>query len=650
MSKLEDLMLEARGDLNNRRMKGLSSFYTNLFSASILNGKEYMDRDAWKMFVDPGLNRVVKWKVPSGEVWASVKVDMFNRVGFISRILENYVDENGNYNNRDFTILTCDIQDFNGYNFIQNENSSKNDGGDYMINSIAHKINIACSIFSNYMKSQCDIKEHNLSIFPARYGGDEFAVLIEGKISQEHLDLLIDDLKSRVGEVSGYYKDSNGNIEVRNAKFKNDTVNSFQMPENPEEQDIFIHFLKNNSLLDPEETREILDDFKHDTVEIVNKNAVSYPENTKSNIDKLRWITSYNSSYKNIIDHMEVLDDHFKNSEHSSKALKFFERTMYNDIFQHKMIPYVDYIREVSKGQYSAVGIFDVGFLKEINENFNLARGDIMLQSFFQKILTCLNQAGLDNVDFSRKGGTFFLGLKDVSVPGLAKLMSDIKKTFNKGLVFEYKDESIILPCGSSYRLFKEEELRVLKKRTKIDDSQFNQLNHVISSKRSEAEFGRYKNMCTYLAKNETQLRQVINHLSVRLKGQIEPISNDRSNPTTWSKEQFWVDALIGSNTFRPTIGHLKGEKNSDSLAIVVPARYIDRCEIVKNIFSELSIANYVDQLDDIIELVEVLDKAIVKMKSTIASTNYSSMSPSGSVEILTSPSGSEAKLEGEIV
>lgn len=648
MSKLEELMLQSKGDLNNRRMRGLSSFYINLFSASILNGQVYMDIDAWKMFVDPGLNRVVKWKVPTGEVWASVKVDMFNRVGFISRILENYVDRDSKYNKRDFTILTCDIQDFNGYNFSQNDNGSKNDGGDYMINSIAHKINIACSIFSNYMKSEYNVKQRNLNIVPARYGGDEFALLIEGKISPEHLDLFIDDIKSRVSEVFGYFKDNNGNIEVRNAKLKNDTINSFQMPENLEEQDIFIHFLKNNSLLDPDESREILDDFEGESVDIINKNTVVYPKNTKSNIDKLRWITSNNFSYKNIIDHMDVLDNHFKNTEHSDKALKFFERTMYNDIFQHKIIPYVDYVREVSRGHYSAISIFDVGFLKEINEKFNLARGDIMLQSFFQQILINLNQAGLDNVDFSRKGGTFFIGLKDASVPGLANLMSGIKKTINKGLIFKYKGETITLPCGSSYRLFKDDELRILKKRTSINDSQFKQSNHVISSKRSEAELIRYKNMCTYLAKNQILMRKVINLLNTKLKGQSKSSLSDKTT-STWNKEQFWVDALIGPTNLYSASSELEGEEKNDSLTDVIPVRYIDRCKVVKTVFSELSVADYVDQLDDIIELVDVLEIAISKMKNTKVITNYSSMSPSGSEEILTSSSGLEAKLEGEI-
>jgi GGDEF domain-containing protein len=634
MSRLDELIQRGKKDPTVERMEGLSTFYKNLFSARVLNGQTYQNAEAWKMLSDPGLSRMVTCKMPNGETWSSVKVDMFNRIGLMCRILENYIDEKGLYNQYPFTLLTFDIHDFNGYNFGLEQETRKHDGGDYMINTIAHQIKIASSEFLEYTKNKFDLiafsDSYNLSntatipvnIVPARYGGDEFVLLVEGSISRHDLDLLTDHLKSKIGEVSGYYIDANGNIGERNARLKGDNINTFEMPESLTEQQIFIQFLKNNTLLDPSELKQIMIDFGDETPPLISEVKSIYPPQIESNIDKLNWITSGNANYSGTIKNIEILDKHFDNQEHSDKALQFFARTMYPDIFQYKMLPYADYISEISRGSYDAIGVFDVGFLKEINSNFNLVRGDMMLQSFFRQILNCFEKLGLEDMDFSRKGGTFFVGLKNSGTSSLAKLMYSNKKMIEKGLKFEYKGESVTLPCGSAYRISRRDELRVLRKRTNISNNQYKQSNTMVSDKRSEAEMTRYQNMCKLLVKDQDELRRVIALLKQKMDIENRENYVQKIAPSL-SKGQFWVDSLTGSDPFYemyqevPDDADIDFETDVRYIKNIIPGRYVDRCQTIKTILSELPVSDYLYQLDDIAELIEVLDKTITIMMHT---------------------------------
>jgi GGDEF domain-containing protein len=638
-----------------KKLKDLTGFYTRLFSVEVLSATNFTDIDAWKMLVDAGLNRVIKWKTPIGETLVASPVQMLNRVGLVSHILDNYIDENGKYNNGKFVLLTLDIHDFDAYNIkkkVGRDIEVDTDGGDYVINRIGQTVKMACSELLAHVKAnniespfsgvesatslndESDRSSPEFKVTPARYGGDEIAILIEGNISEDDLLDFADYIKKVITEVAeNPYQTNTGEIKSRTASVKNDQVHIIRMPDESRARDVFVRFLTNNSILEPGELLKILEDFGDEEMICTRIKTDIYPKNLVSDIDKLRWITSDNNGYNKIIEQLveiERLENQVGLGKSNSgkvtkKALRFFEHTLFNDIFNHKMLPYVNFVESLSRGEYGTMCVFEVGYLKEINSNFNLARGDEMLVSFFQKILLSLQGVDPNSIVFSRKGGTFFVGIKDQSVSNHLKFVDSIKKSINQGLPFKYRGEEMNLPCGFSSKLFSTKTLSEFQKRKQLNGRHFDESNKIVSAKRQEAELMRCKNMCIGLVADIKGF-DIVSNL---LEKQIEEEQIGYSE-ITLNKYHFW-NIFLTSDI--PIDDYIKNNKT-------LPIRYINRCKNVRDVLLDFQeIRRYDKQSREIDKFIKTLESLITKMEEIQPDFDYSNLSPSGS----------EVKVENEI-
>jgi GGDEF domain-containing protein len=586
-----------------RQIKTLSNFYDGFFSVDTLKGESKLD--AWKMLVDPGLNRQVIWTPPGEESLFAPKLTMMNRHGLIARILDRYINEGNEDAKKKFRVLMFDIQDFSAYNI---KDASDTPGGDYMANIIAQSIKMTCDqylIDLKYFEEDNGIvgdQKIKFNITPARYGGDEFAVLIDGDISEGVLTDFKTKLIDNLNSLDGYVRYNNGNIGLRGVRLKNNEINPITMPEDTESRGVFVSFLRNNILLDETELEKILKD--PEACFSVASSKVSYPKDNNGkelNLNaKLAWITSKDSAYSKMISHLCQLDSLNGNETYRLKALKFFELTMYNDIFQRKMLSYQQFVDKISDSRYKAVCVFDISWLKEMND-INMARGDLLLRAFFDKITSSLGPVQSQRVDITRKGGTFIVGIKDNNNINLEKVLEDMRIAMNGGLDTTIGGMDLNVPCGYSH-FRKSSNSRQPQART-VPKTKFEESNTLVTQTRNDADRNKIENLClSLLRKPEDQSR-----LTELLQKKLLDTQNKDNNEIAdgWIEGWFWLNYLTGKLPLNDT-----SEERQ-----IFPARYTDRCKSIKDKIRLLSITSSSSKTEDTKALIAMLEELLIKMR-----------------------------------
>jgi hypothetical protein len=610
------------------RIEALADFFDRFFTVDVskvdmLNPNDFKAK-MWGMLVDNGLNRQVTWKSPAGEVMFAPRLTMTNRVGLINRIVDNYLIKDNVFNDDKFQVLMLDVKDFGAYN-IQDENNAL--GGDYMANIIAHSIKMTCIYFLNNLKNRLVLKElalnlisdqkqrelerreinklMRLNITPARYGGDEFAILIDGGLPDDILEELKVNLMEDISSLEGYYKTNQGEVVKRNVDVKNNQIDVISPPEDPDAAKIFISFLNNNILLNSEELKKIQEDPEVDISKVPTK--ILYPKNSKGNEltleAKLRWITSKQSLYSDMIEQVTKLDKHYGGDKYKTMALHFFERTLYNDIFKHKMVSYRQFIESIPGGPYRAICVFDVVWLKEMND-INMARGDYLLMDFFNKIKLVFDAAGYTKFRVTRRGGTFIIGIYEVN--NLSEVLENIRIEMNKGLNVVIMGQSVSVPCGYSVSRV---ESNSRQNNADLDSrNQYEKSNDLVSSIRNQAEKQKINNLCESLLRDPKCLTQLTELLTSKLE--YTKNTNNFDLADGWMEGWFWLNYLTGKLPLNSTVE----EQQNQAFSV----RYIERCQTIKDKIRLLKMS-YAYQFVDVYPIIKILEKIISKMKAVHA-------------------------------
>jgi diguanylate cyclase (GGDEF)-like protein len=545
--------------VGNERLGLLAKFYRNLFDVTSLSSRTYENMAAHEMVVDRGLSKHVTWVSPDGQEMVSNKLTFINRIGLITRILDKYIDVNGMPNGLPFSILMFDIDNFNAYNIKDSQNVW---GGDYVISEIAHQIQMACR--------ECSMIAQDIKLLPARYGGDEFAVLIEGSIGGNEIEYITNTLKERINSIEAYYVDQQNRVKTRNVALKDNTIDVVVVPQEVDKQRLFVEFLKKNSILSNVEMQKILDDFgdlEKLFDEIGANNTFEYPEGVQNIEDKLRWITPDTETYSTIRSHLTELDEYYKTTEFQTKALKFFERTFYNDIFEHRIISFNDFIESITQNHFDIIVVCKMKNLKDINKNFNLGRGDIILKHFFGKIKSGFDGLDIEQIKISRKGGTFFTGVSTIPTNALFMLKS-LEKEIHKGIDFEYKGHQIKIPCGLTYTIVNKRDKAFYIKNRLQKDLLVEHANNIVEEKRFLVDQRCYENMVRYLVSSDENLQRMIREFERKVEDDNYTIDIKEND---WDEGCFWVQSITGPES-------LTTYKNSE---IGVPIRYIEKSEAV---------------------------------------------------------------------
>jgi GGDEF domain-containing protein len=387
----------------------IRSYNRNIFNAP--------SRDFFYNYVyDYGLTKSVIWTDPEGKEEIVDGINFLNRPALMYTIVERFLDlniETGSYeyNNNPFTILFFDGKNIGSTNILDTKNNTL--GGDLVLNKMARAINTSIQRFGENFKRHLN----NISITPARYGGDEFFILIDGEIDQVLLALLQRYIKEDIQKVEVFYKSPKKGIFKDVLKLKNDQILQIKTPKTEFEKEIFFKYVLKHSLLNEYELRKIVDDINTKSDLDIDKIQASayYPKSVTSIEDKLAYIAVNKPNLSEFVTRAIFSDRGDSNYTFSKKILAFYETIIHNPAYGHEIEHYDSFVRELIEKKNSKVIIVNQKFLKEVNHHFSIARGDELLKSgfwFLKKSVqsTMVDMSGypltiIDNSVYGSKGG-----------------------------------------------------------------------------------------------------------------------------------------------------------------------------------------------------------------------------------------------------
>ena len=372
-------------------------------------------------FVDNGLDNPKHFTHPEGrELIERAPVAMLNRAGFFQKLEEKIFNETGKYNGRPVTVLNADITKLRNSDMVKDALDPENPStyADILLQDTAKAFAELTHDLENYLQLP-----EGVEVQVGRYGGDEFVFSVVGDgtgIIAYELQTLI---KDRIGLIEAYYlNETTGEVERRPAAIKNDTVERFEVPQDPTRADIFLHYLQQGLVFDEPQIEAVRDRFRNvkgeeDTGALLNflhaeQDAQSiYPEGVESVYQKIQYLFRKNP-LDGAMAFKAYLYDRKHGTETTAQVLEVIERVLYDSLLRARVQDFSRFQRDLEDKKYSTVWGFDMKFIKEINDNISYADADLAIRGLYETIVAGMSPEDQEAFVFSRRGGTFFVGLK----------------------------------------------------------------------------------------------------------------------------------------------------------------------------------------------------------------------------------------------
>jgi len=147
-------------------------------------------------------------------------------------------------------------------------------------------------------------------------------------------------------------------------------------------------------------------------------------------------------------------------------VLKLTERSIFDPLLGDAVYSRFDFQEQLGRGNFSEVIVFDLKFIKEINEGMSYADADESIIKLWKNIKSNIKESERSNIYISRFGGSFMLGVKTgrmISLDtrnALQKLGSKMTQIFSQNT----KDSEMIPVGFSAWKTSSKSELKVMLK------------------------------------------------------------------------------------------------------------------------------------------------------------------------------------------
>jgi GGDEF domain-containing protein len=335
---------------------------------------------------------------------------ILKRSSLIHLLIQHLYDENGYYNNTQTTFFLIDIKNLRSADF---PDQLGNKAADFILNNVATRLDQMC-------------RNELPKITPAqpyigRYGGDEFLLAVTGLISPESIAKINSLIPAEVRKEFGFFKQNNGKVVFRPVEIKNNACEIITIPEHKEKRLIFLHYLKQQLLLNTRDLDNIYKISGEQDIETIqheydlNRNACIYQSNKFNIEEKIQHFEKTKPDLCTIIELAKKLDDVSRNHQknHQIRLLSFIESVVYDRLLNEEVRGFGDIGMELQNGAFDMLYAFDMKFIKELNDQFSVLQGDMVILGLFQHI-SCLfdRKEKQEGVYFARRGGTILVGIK----------------------------------------------------------------------------------------------------------------------------------------------------------------------------------------------------------------------------------------------
>jgi GGDEF domain-containing protein len=387
-----------------------------------------------KYTFDSGMLQKREFATPDGELLEAEGVSIYNRAAFLARTEEimRGKDFNGSF-------VLMDIAKFRDADMA--EDIHKNKSADYILNMVGTKlIDTISQLKQEYLQ-----KNKNIDIEIGRYGGDEIMFLINGIEESEKADV-IQKLSQAATSVEGYYK--TGEVQVpEHVGLKK--VEQIDIPIDPFQRKVFEYYIPRGLILEPQEIANIEKNQKQEMEALLahsDKPSI-YPSDLLARAGSEEELMTIKKEYL-IARHPEL--GQMFGSDTDVKAQKamlgYIERVMYDPLLQEVVMGFTDLESHLSKGDYVSALIFDIKFIKEINDSRSIVEGDKAIQELWRQIREHIGDEDRTNYQIYRRGGTFVIACKNNTSDLQEKLTSLSEKRI--------KWNGIEIPLGGAHRDF----------------------------------------------------------------------------------------------------------------------------------------------------------------------------------------------------
>lgn len=289
--------------------------------------------------------------------------------------------------------------------------------------------------------------------YACRYGGDEFAVALLGNWTVQERAELNRAIPASVGAIKELPS------ELKPVKLKNDHLQRIDRPPEGLDRDMFDWFLKRGLILDEESIKRIHDEWGLGTdhrrafeeYRLANTKNIYPPEIIDADhVAKAAFLSSKHAEFADSIKAAGRLDEKLKaGTTYRQGITEFIENVVYDQLLGENFYTFDDFQEHISMGNIDGVHVYDMKFIKEINDNLGLVRGDEVIQEFWEStIKPQIHPQDLEKLMFGRRGGTIFLGVR-AGAGGYPALQESTRRMLTGGVDSAQIDGATV-PVGYS--------------------------------------------------------------------------------------------------------------------------------------------------------------------------------------------------------
>jgi diguanylate cyclase (GGDEF)-like protein len=413
---------------NSKQLQIQETILRDLLSLRRFEFGHYAQQITNKIY-DPGLKNPIAWQDPCGVPHQTSGKNILNRQAIFYIIKQHMLNNIGEVRRENLKFVFLDIANFRAMNIPDKCGVL---GGDYYINIIAKSI-----------AEVLRLNEARDDIYFGRYGGDEFLVSFEESVEMDTIDTFIEQVRQKLATIQAFYLTKNGIVQ-KPITLKPDTP-LITMPEPSMERELFVYYLERGLLLNAEEARMAVDDFNSDTQ--------TYLDNILHNnyrylSSQMRELELNNPYFIKVINAAKAIDESKNNKHYQQKLVNFFQSFDYDPLFKSSVLPYQEFYDYTSKKELSDVLVFDIKFVKEINDCFSLIRGDKLIVNITEQILNLFHPEDQDDISVGRRGGTITIAIKDFAQLRLETVNALHKFRRNPVVEFDNQHTQLSIPIG----------------------------------------------------------------------------------------------------------------------------------------------------------------------------------------------------------
>ncbi len=374
-----------------------------------------------------------------GKTHTSKPLLMFRRPAFIFDILEKsgYEKDTDTYQ-QEPSFIFLDLKDLYSANMAG--------AADWMLSSVARKINNITTSFMSEVK-------RTASSGTCRYGGDEFVV---GSVGLTHREMkeLQKRLREGIKSMTGFYRNhETGQIEKRPIEVNSEKDHIIEFPEDPVEKKIFSAYMRRSLILDHHQIVQVKElftqngQFNDDAFfEVVGGRmeksirdwqrhlAGTHPElgpytqgyaeqdMLKRRIADLLFYEPEVSEIMTLADYIDRKEEAAVRSHRATPISKFHKRkenlvtlldeVVFDPLLGENVLSIEGIRSQILQGKVDKVMCVDLKFIKEINDAFSYAEGDMAIKALWKWVSGIIPDTIRRDLIISRRGGSFLLGLR----------------------------------------------------------------------------------------------------------------------------------------------------------------------------------------------------------------------------------------------